>query len=96
MLWPHVSWSSPAIRPDPSRRFYDILQAVFGCGIAAGSVRVLENAVACHRKPLVVYPWSVSVMLLRPKFLTRRGFGTLHLRGGMLKYVITFYLWKPI
>lgn len=96
MLWPHVSWSSPAIRPDPSRRFCDILQAVFGCGIAAGSVRVLENAVACHRKPLVVYPWSVSVMLLRPKFLTRRGFGTLHLRGGMLKYVITFYLWKPI
>jgi len=94
--WPHVSWSSPAIRPDPSRRFCDILQAVFGCGIAAGSVRVLENAVACHRKPLVVYPWSVSVMLLRPKFLTRRGFGTLHLRGGMLKYVITFYLWKPI
>lgn len=93
---PHVSWSSPAIRPDPSRRFCDILQAVFGCGIAAGSVRVLENAVACHRKPLVVYPWSVSVMLLRPKFLTRRGFGTLHLRGGMLKYVITFYLWKPI
>lgn len=92
----HVSWSSPAIRPDPSRRFCDILQAVFGCGIAAGSVRVLENAVACHRKPLVVYPWSVSVMLLRPKFLTRRGFGTLHLRGGMLKYVITFYLWKPI
>lgn len=91
-----VSWSSPAIRPDPSRRFCDILQAVFGCGIAAGSVRVLENAVACHRKPLVVYPWSVSVMLLRPKFLTRRGFGTLHLRGGMLKYVITFYLWKPI
>lgn len=87
---------SPAIRPDPSRRFCDILQAVFGCGIAAGSVRVLENAVACHRKPLVVYPWSVSVMLLRPKFLTRRGFGTLHLRGGMLKYVITFYLWKPI
>ena len=86
----------PAIRPDPSRRFCDILQAVFGCGIAAGSVRVLENAVACHRKPLVVYPWSVSVMLLRPKFLTRRGFGTLHLRGGMLKYVITFYLWKPI
>ena len=84
------------IRPDPSRRFCDILQAVFGCGIAAGSVRVLENAVACHRKPLVVYPWSVSVMLLRPKFLTRRGFGTLHLRGGMLKYVITFYLWKPI
>lgn len=82
--------------PDPSRRFCDILQAVFGCGIAAGSVRVLENAVACHRKPLVVYPWSVSVMLLRPKFLTRRGFGTLHLRGGMLKYVITFYLWKPI
>ncbi len=81
---------------DPSRRFCDILQAVFGCGIAAGSVRVLENAVACHRKPLVVYPWSVSVMLLRPKFLTRRGFGTLHLRGGMLKYVITFYLWKPI
>lgn len=80
----------------PSRRFCDILQAVFGCGIAAGSVRVLENAVACHRKPLVVYPWSVSVMLLRPKFLTRRGFGTLHLRGGMLKYVITFYLWKPI
>lgn len=79
-----------------SRRFCDILQAVFGCGIAAGSVRVLENAVACHRKPLVVYPWSVSVMLLRPKFLTRRGFGTLHLRGGMLKYVITFYLWKPI
>ena len=96
MPWPHVSWSSPAIRPDPSRRFCDILQAVFGCGIAAGSVRVLENAVACHRKPLVVYPWSVSVMLLRPKFLTRRGFGTLHLRGGMLKYVITFYLWKPI
>lgn len=95
-FWPHVSWSSPAIRPDPSRRFCDILQAVFGCGIAAGSVRVLENAVACHRKPLVVYPWSVSVMLLRPKFLTRRGFGTLHLRGGMLKYVITFYLWKPI
>lgn len=87
---------APAIRPDPSRRFCDILQAVFGCGIAAGSVRVLENAVACHRKPLVVYPWSVSVMLLRPKFLTRRGFGTLHLRGGMLKYVITFYLWKPI
>lgn len=84
------------VRPDPSRRFCDILQAVFGCGIAAGSVRVLENAVACHRKPLVVYPWSVSVMLLRPKFLTRRGFGTLHLRGGMLKYVITFYLWKPI
>lgn len=72
MPWPHVSWSSPAIRPDPSRRFCDILQAVFGCGIAAGSVRVLENAVACHRKPLVVYPWSVSVMLLRPKFLTRR------------------------
>lgn len=91
-----AAWSSPAIRPDPSRRFCDILQAVFGCGIAAGSVRVLENAVACHRKPLVVYPWSVSVMLLRPKFLTRRGFGTLHLRGGMLKYVITFYLWKPI
>lgn len=85
-----------ARQPDPSRRFCDILQAVFGCGIAAGSVRVLENAVACHRKPLVVYPWSVSVMLLRPKFLTRRGFGTLHLRGGMLKYVITFYLWKPI
>lgn len=91
-----VEFARHTVRPDPSRRFCDILQAVFGCGIAAGSVRVLENAVACHRKPLVVYPWSVSVMLLRPKFLTRRGFGTLHLRGGMLKYVITFYLWKPI
>ena len=84
------------IRREFSFCWPDILQAVSGCGIAAGSVRVLENAVACHRKPLVVYPWSVSVMLLRPKFLTRRGFGTLHLRGGMLKYVITFYLWKPI
>lgn len=98
--WPEGRSDALAARfvefADPSRRFCDILQAVFGCGIAAGSVRVLENAVACHRKPLVVYPWSVSVMLLRPKFLTRRGFGTLHLRGGMLKYVITFYLWKPI
>lgn len=61
MPWPHVSWSSPAIRPDPSRRFCEILRVVFGCGIAAGSVRVLENAVACHRKPLVVYSWLVAV-----------------------------------
>lgn len=61
MPWPHVSWSSPAIRPDPSRRFCEILRVVFGCGIAAGSVRVLENAVVCHRKPLVVYSWLVAV-----------------------------------
>lgn len=47
--------------PDPSRRFCEILRVVFGCGIAAGSVRVLENAVVCHRKPLVVYSWLVAV-----------------------------------
>ena len=46
---------------DPSRRFCEILRVVFGCGIAAGSVRVLENAVVCHRKPLVVYSWLVAV-----------------------------------
>lgn len=41
-----------------SARFYGSFSDV---GSPPGSVRVLENAVVCHRKPLVVYSWLVAV-----------------------------------